>query len=147
MIAAPAMADPFDLHRFLAAQADTYDQALAELERGHKQSHWMWFIFPQIAGLGRSPTARRYAIGSRDEAAAYLVDPLLGSRLVQCTAAMLRHAGRPADFILGSVDALKFHSSMTLFDAVGGASQPSFGKALAAFYGGRPDERTLELLA
>ena len=140
------MADPHGLQRFLDAQADTYDQALAELEQGRKQSHWMWFIFPQIAGLGRSGMARHYAFASRDEASAYLAHPLLGSRLDHCTAAMLRHAGRPARFILGYIDALKFHSSMTLFDAVGGASRPSFGKALAAFYGAHPDERTLELL-
>jgi uncharacterized protein (DUF1810 family) len=141
------MADPFDLQRFLAAQAHTHDQALAELERGHKQSHWMWFVFPQIAGLGQSATARRYAIASRDEASAYLAHWVLGSRLIQCTAAMLRHAGRPPEAILGSIDAMKFHSSMTLFDAVAEGSQPIFAKALAAFHGGERDRRTLELLA
>jgi uncharacterized protein (DUF1810 family) len=141
------MADPFDLTRFLTAQADTYERALSELQAGRKQTHWMWFIFPQIAGLGQSATARHYAITSREEAFAFLAHPLLGSRLVECTAAMLRHAGRPPEAVLGGVDALKFHSSMTLFDAIGGASQPSFAKALVAFYNGQPDRRTLALLA
>jgi uncharacterized protein (DUF1810 family) len=141
------MADRYGLERFLAAQGDVYEQALAELKAGRKQSHWMWFVFPQIAGLGRSATARHYAIASRGEAAAYFAHPLLGSRLVECTNAVLRHREKPADFIFGAVDAMKFHSSMTLFDAVAGASEPGFGKALATFYGGEPDRRTLELLA
>jgi len=136
-----------DLQRFLEAQADSYGQALAELEAGHKRSHWMWFIFPQIAGLGHSSTARHYAIRSRDEASAYLAHPVLGSRLTACTSAVLRHTGRPAEAIFGSVDAMKFRSSMTLFDAVAGASEPRFVKALTAFYGGERDQRTLELLA
>jgi uncharacterized protein (DUF1810 family) len=140
------MADRHDLQRFVAAQADVYDQVLAELEAGAKQSHWMWFIFPQIAGLGRSPTARHYAIASRDEAAAYFSHPVLGSRLVECTHAVLRHPETPVDFIFGAVDAMKFHSSMTLFDAVAGAFEPCFGEALHIFYGGEPDARTLELL-
>jgi uncharacterized protein (DUF1810 family) len=106
----------------------------------------MWFVFPQIAGLGRSPTARLYAIASRDEAGAYFSHPLLGRRLVECTHAVLRHPDTPADFIFGAVDAMKFHSSMTLFDAVAGASEPCFGEALHTFYGGERDPRTLELL-
>ena len=134
------------LERFVVAQARVYDQALAELEAGRKESHWMWFIFPQIAGLGRSGTARFYAIASRAEAAAYLSHPLLGSRLAECTAAMLRHSGTPAHFILGTVDAMKFHSSMTLFDAVAGEAEPRFAAALAAFFGGERDQATMELL-
>lgn len=140
------MADAHDLRRFVEAQADVYGQALAELEAGRKQSHWMWFVFPQIAGLGHSATARHYAIASREEAAAYLGHSLLGSRLVECTGAVLRRAGTPADLIFGTVDAMKFRSSMTLFDAVAGASEPAFAQALATFYGGDRDERTLELL-
>jgi uncharacterized protein (DUF1810 family) len=141
------MADPHDLERFVAAQAGVYAQALAELEAGRKESHWMWFIFPQIAGLGRSPTARLYAVASREEAAAYFSHPLLGRRLVECTKAVLRHAGTPAEFIFGPVDAMKFHSSMTLFDAVAGATEPRFAEALATFFGGEPDPVTLKLLA
>ncbi len=141
------MADGHDLQRFVAAQAEVYDQALAELEVGRKQSHWMWFVFPQIAGLGRSPTARHYAIASRAEADAYFSHPLLGSRLVECTNAVLRHPDTPADFIFGAVDAMKFRSSMTLFDAVAGAFEPCFGEALHTFYCGERDPRTLELLA
>jgi uncharacterized protein (DUF1810 family) len=141
------MDDPHDLERFAAAQAGVHAQALAELEAGRKESHWMWFIFPQIAGLGRSATARLYAIASREEAAAYLSHPLLGHRLVECTKAVLRHAGTPAQFIFGPVDAMKFHSSLTLFDAVAGAADPSFGKALKAFYRGERDQATLKLLA
>ena len=140
------MADGHDLERFVAAQADVYEQALAELEAGRKESHWMWFVFPQIAGLGRSATARHYAIASRDEAAAYFSHPVLGSRLVECTEAVLRHPETPADFIFGAVDAMKFHSSLTLFDAVAGAFEPSFGEALHIFFGGERDKRTVELL-
>jgi uncharacterized protein (DUF1810 family) len=140
------MADPHDLERFVAAQAGVYARALAELEAGRKESHWMWFIFPQIAGLGRSATARLYAVASREEAAAYQSHPLLGRRLVECTTAVLRHAGTPAELIFGPVDAMKFHSSMTLFDAVAGAAEPAFREALAAFHGGAPDPATLELL-
>jgi uncharacterized protein (DUF1810 family) len=138
------MAD--DLDRFVSAQAGVYAQALAELEAGRKKSHWMWFVFPQIAGLGRSPTARLYAIASRAEADAYLSHPLLGDRLAECTAAVLRHAGTPAEYIFGTVDAMKFHSSMTLFDAVAGAAAPGFAQALDAFFGGAPDAATLKLL-
>jgi uncharacterized protein (DUF1810 family) len=140
------MADPHDLERFVAAQSGVYAQALAELEAGRKESHWMWFIFPQIAGLGRSGTARLYAIASRAEAAAYHSHPLLGRRLVECTNAVLRHAGTPAHIIFGPVDAMKFHSSMTLFEVVAGAADPRFAEALATFFGGEPDPATVELL-
>jgi uncharacterized protein (DUF1810 family) len=140
------MTDRHGLQRFIDAQAGIYAQALAELEAGAKQSHWMWFVFPQIAGLGRSATARHYAIASRDEASAYFAHPLLGSRLVECTRAVLRHPQTLAERIFGAVDAMKLHSSMTLFDAVAGAPEPRFAEALATFYGGERDERTLELL-
>lgn len=118
---------------------------LAELRAGAKRSHWMWFVFPQLAGLGSSEMARHYAIADRSEAAAYLAHPLLGARLVQCTDAMLEWSNRrSAEAILGAVDALKFASSMTLFEAAGGGD--SFGRAVEAFCAGRRDARTLELL-
>lgn len=135
----------FDLARFVTAQDGIHRQALAELRAGRKTGHWMWFVFPQLAGLGLSPTSIFYAIRSAGEARAYLAHQLLGPRLEECTAAMLAHRGRRADEILGAVDALKFRSSMTLFDAV--APTGPFGEALDAFYGGARDPRTLELLA
>jgi uncharacterized protein (DUF1810 family) len=135
----------FDLDRFVAAQAGVYGQALAELERGCKQSHWMWFVFPQIEGLGRSGMARHYAIASLGEARAYLDHALLGPRLLECTGTALRHRDRPAEAIFGPVDALKFRSSMTLFEAAAGGQSP-FGAALDAFYGGNRDPATLERL-
>lgn len=135
----------FDLARFVTAQDGIHRQALAELRAGRKTGHWMWFVFPQLAGLGLSPTSIFYAIRSAGEARAYLAHQLLGPRLEECTAAMLAHRGRRADEILGAVDALKFRSSMTLFDAV--APGGPFGEALDAFYGGARDPRTLELFA
>jgi len=134
-----------DLTRFIEAQAGVYDQALAELHRGRKQSHWMWFVFPQIAGLGTSPTARLYAIASADEARAYLAHALLGPRLRACTAAILAHRARGAEAILGAVDAMKLRSSMTLFEAVADDPAP-FTEALAAFHDGERDAATLRLL-
>jgi uncharacterized protein (DUF1810 family) len=135
------------LERFVEAQRPVYDQALAELSGGVKRSHWMWFVFPQIAGLGRSPTAQRYAIRDEVEARSYLTHPLLGARLRECTAAMLGWAGRrSAEAILGSVDALKFASSMTLFDAVADEPDNPFARALAAFNAGERDPLTLERL-
>lgn len=139
------MNDPYNLKRFIDAQEEHFDAALGELRAGSKRSHWMWFIFPQLAGLGISPTAQYYAISSFDEARAYLADPLLGPRLRQCLGALLQWAGtRSAEQILGHVDALKLRSSLTLFDQ----AEPSgpFASALAAFYDGAPDERTLALL-
>jgi uncharacterized protein (DUF1810 family) len=134
-----------DLARFIEAQEGIYGQALAELRHGRKQSHWMWFVFPQIAGLGTSPTARRYAIASADEARAFLAHPLLGARLRECTAAILVHRERGAEAIFGPVDAMKLRSSMTLFEAV--ADDPAlFAAALAAFHGGKRDSATLKLL-
>ena len=138
------MTDPFDLQRFVDAQASVYPRVLAELRRGEKQSHWMWFIFPQLAGLGHSPMAQRYAITSRDEALAYLAHDVLGPRLRECTARVNAVEGRSIRQILGSPDDLKFRSSMTLFAAV--SPDPEFAAAIAKFYGGAPDRKTLELL-
>ena len=135
----------FDLQRFVAAQEDIYAQALAELKAGRKQSHWMWFVFPQLAGLGTSPMAVRYALKSADEARAYLAHPVLGPRLREGVAALLAHRGAHPEAILGGIDALKFRSSLTLFEAV--ADDPAlFAEALDAFYAGERDARTLELL-
>jgi uncharacterized protein (DUF1810 family) len=139
------MADEFDLQRFVDAQARNYPDALAELRRGRKESHWMWYVFPQVAGLGSSPMARAYAIGSLDEARAYLAHPLLGERLRAVTDAVLGHADRTAHEIFGSPDELKFRSSMTLF-ARAAPHEPRFAEALQVFFAGRPDERTLEKL-
>jgi uncharacterized protein (DUF1810 family) len=138
-------ADPHDLARFVAAQAPIYAQALAELRAGRKRSHWMWFVFPQFAGLGTSDMARRYAIESRAEAAAYLDHPLLGPRLVECAQALLAVGGRSIDDILGFPDNLKLQSSMTLFAAQLDAD-PAFAQVLERYYGGTRDARTLELL-
>ena len=135
------------LERFVEAQRPVYDQALAELRAGAKRSHWMWYIFPQIAGLGRSPTARFYAIADAVEANAYLMHEVLGARLRECTAAMLDWTGRrSAEAILGPVDALKFVSSMTLFDAIAAERDDMFARALAAFNHGARDPLTLERL-
>jgi uncharacterized protein (DUF1810 family) len=143
------MADQGSLRRFIEAQAPVYAQALDELRRGAKRSHWMWYIFPQLAGLGHSSTARFYAIADQPEAEAYLAHPLLGSRLVECTQAMLMHPDKSAHAILGSPDDLKFRSSMTLFNAMSeadGKKGSPFGQALLTFYDGRPDEATLARL-
>jgi uncharacterized protein (DUF1810 family) len=138
------MTDPFDLQRFIDAQAPIYAQVVAELLRGQKQSHWMWFIFPQLAGLGHSAMAQRFAIASREEAVAYLGHTVLGSRLKECTALVRAVEGRTVREILGSPDDLKFQSSMTLFSAV--SLDPEFSAAIAKFYDGKPDQRTLDLL-
>lgn len=139
------MSDTYDLGRFVAAQEGVYGRALAELQVGDKRSHWMWFIFPQIAGLGASPMAQRYAIGSLAEAQAYAAHPVLGARLRACTAAVNAVAGRSAHAIFGSPDDLKFRSSMTLFArAVPG--EPVFADALARYFDGVPDPRTLAKL-
>ena len=139
------MTDAFDLQRFVDAQAPVYQRVVAELRHGQKQSHWMWFIFPQLTGLGQSPMARRFAIRSREEAMAYLGHGVLGSRLRECTALVNAVEGHTIREILGSPDDLKFCSSMTLFGAV--SSDAVFAAAIAKFYGGRPDQRTLDLLA
>jgi uncharacterized protein (DUF1810 family) len=140
-----SMSDRFHLERFVEAQGSIFPQALAELERGRKTSHWMWFVFPQLAGLGRSETARFYGIASAGEARQYLAHLVLGPRLVRCTQAVLLHRGRAAEAIFGSVDALKFRSSMTLFAEVAEEHGP-FREALDAFYSGEPDAATLRLL-
>ncbi|WFR96542.1 DUF1810 domain-containing protein [Rhizobium tumorigenes] len=145
-----ASTDPHDLDRFVDAQAGIYEQALRELMAGAKRSHWMWFVFPQIAGLGASSMAQRYAIRSREEASAYLAHPLLGKRLRDCVQAMLSaggmaDGGRSARAILGSPDDLKFRSSMTLFAAIS-EREELFQQALDRFYEGIPDERTLALM-
>jgi uncharacterized protein (DUF1810 family) len=139
------MTDPFDLQRFVDAQAPVYQQVLAELGHGQKRSHWMWFIFPQFVGLGFSPMARRFAIASREEAVAYLGHGVLGSRLRECTALVNAVRGRTLIEIFGSPDDLKFASSMTLFSAV--SSDPEFAAAIATFCDGGPDQKTLELLS
>lgn len=139
------MTDLHKLQRFVDAQEGAFERALDELRAGSKQSHWMWFVFPQLAGLGRSPTAQYYAISSLGEARAYLEHPLLGPRLRTCVDTLLQCTGkRTAAQIFGEVDALKLRSSLTLFDRV----EPSgpFAHGLAAFFGGTPDERTLALL-
>ena len=139
------MTDPFDLERFLRAQEPVFRAVLAELTRGRKQSHWMWFVFPQIAGLGFSAMSQRYAIGSRAEAEAYLAHPVLGPRLIECTRLVLAIEGRTINAILGAPDDAKFRSSMTLFGAV--SDEPVFGEALARYFAGERDDATLEILA
>src|SRR5205085_4989607 len=132
------MSDRYDLSRFVDAQEGVYDDAVCELRAGRKSSHWMWFVFPQIAGLGFSAMAERYAIASRDEARAYLADPILGPRLLDCVEALLAHAGAAAEDIFGGVDALKLRSSLTLFGAAD-PGQPLFQRALDRFFEGAGD--------
>jgi uncharacterized protein (DUF1810 family) len=138
--------DPFELERFTKAQEQVYARALSELADGAKRSHWMWFIFPQMLGLGHSPMARRYAIRSAREAACYLAHPLLGKRLVECTRAVNQVSGRTIHQIFGNPDDMKFHSSMTLFNAVAEDSN-EFAFALEKYFDGRRDEKTLSLIA
>ena len=137
--------DPFDLNRFVGAQSGTYDLALAELRNGRKDGHWIWFIFPQVAGLGMSSMSQAYAVTGIDEARAYLAHPLLGPRLRACFDALLAVDGRTADAILGAVDAVKVRSSATLF-ARADPSDPRFQAVLDRYYGGAADVRTVELL-
>ncbi|MGA2951905.1 MAG: DUF1810 domain-containing protein [Caulobacteraceae bacterium] len=137
------MADPNDLERFVAAQASSYDAALAEIRSGAKRSHWMWWIFPQLVGLGLSPTAQRYAIRSRDEARAYLGHRLLGTRYLACVAALPILKGLTAETVFGGVDAMKLRSSLTLFTEAGGP--PEIAAALQHWFG-EPDPATLRLL-
>lgn len=137
--------DAYELDRFVAAQTDAYDRALTEIKNGRKRSHWMWYIFPQFQGLGRSTTAQRYAIKSLAEATAYLQHPVLGPRLETCVQAVLQLKGRSAHDIFGSPDDLKLRSCATLFAQV---SPPSsiFEQLLDQFFQGEPDPNTLELL-
>jgi uncharacterized protein (DUF1810 family) len=137
------MDDPYDLNRFVAAQDahGTYQQAVAELRRGRKTSHWMWFVFPQVAGLGHSPVSRTYAISSLDEARAYLAHPVLGPRLVECATIVAQTPDRTAEQVFGGVDALKLRSCATLFHRAA-PQQPVFASVLARFFDGRPDPAT-----
>jgi len=137
--------DPYDLQRFVEAQDPVIETVKDELRSGRKRTHWMWFVFPQIAGLGSSEMSRRYAIPSRDEAEAYLDHSTLGPRLRECTGIVNAVDGRSANDIFGSPDDKKFRSSMTLFDAVADDPAP-FRMALDRYYDGDPDRRTLELL-
>src|SRR5690349_16568916 len=139
--------DPFDLQRFIYAQAADYAVALSELKRGRKRSHWIWYVLPQLRGLGMSALSHRYGIASLDEARAYLAHPVLGPRLNECVEAIARHEGADISDILGSVDAMKYQSCLTLFKiAAGGEEASRFAKALVAFYGGREDARTKAML-
>ncbi|UQU61479.1 DUF1810 domain-containing protein [Couchioplanes caeruleus] len=134
-----------ELERFVQAQDSTYDRALAELRAGRKSSHWMWFVFPQIAGLGSSSTAQRYAIQDLAEARAYLAHPVLGPRLTECAEALLAVEGRTAEQILGYPDDLKLRSSMTLFAEAAGQEQAGlFRQVLDRYYDGEPDPATME---
>jgi len=137
--------DPHNLQRFVLAQDEDYECALRELQQGQKKSHWIWYIFPQVAGLGHSPAAQEYAIRSRDEAVAYLAHAVLGARLQRCCEALLKHQGKGIQDIMGFPDDLKLRSSMTLFAML--SSQDSiFHKVLDAFYSGYMDDRTLAFL-
>lgn len=137
------MDDPYRLERFVAAQdsGGTYQRALAELRAGLKVSHWMWFVFPQIAGLGYSPASRTYAISSLDEARAYLAHPVLGPRLAECAAILAGGPGRTAEQVFGEVDAMKLCSSMTLFMRAA-PGEPVFRQVLERYFGGVPDPAT-----
>ncbi len=137
--------DPYNLERFVSAQEPVYAAVLAELRSGAKRTHWMWFIFPQIEGLGSSSTARHYSIKSGDEARQYLLHPILGPRLLECSQTLLGITGRSVSDIFGFPDDLKLKSSMTLFAAVTD-SQPVFSRVLDKYFDGQQDERTLALL-
>ena len=139
------MDDPFDLARFAKAQRADYAGAVAELQRGRKVGHWIWYVFPQIAGLGMSATSQLYAIGSMAEAQAYLAHPELGPRLIECARLLLSTPNRSAEEILGGIDAMKVRSSMTLFQQAD-PDEPVFGEVLDRLYDGQPDRRTLQLL-
>ena len=136
--------DPFDLDRFVHAQAPDYDRALSELRAGHKRSHWMWYVFPQIEGLGSSAMSRQYSIKSEAEARAYLEHPVLGARLRECFAAVLNVEGRSAHEIFGSPDDMKLRSSATLFAAV--SDEAVFEEVLKKYFDGKHDEETLRRL-
>jgi uncharacterized protein (DUF1810 family) len=137
--------DPYRLQRFIDAQNPVYQQVCTELRNGRKESHWMWFIFPQLSGLGSSPSAITFGISSREEAEAYLAHPVLGMRLKECTLLVNQVEGRAAEQIFGYPDVLKFRSSMTLFASVAPDNQV-FTRALQKYFGGEPDRRTLEQL-
>lgn len=136
------MEDRFDLSRFVHAQASVHEQVVAELRAGRKRTHWMWFVFPQLAGLGHSAMAQRYAISSLDEARAYLEHPVLGARLRECSALVLGVPGKTVHEIFGSPDDLKFHSSMTLFHRAA-PDEAVFGECLRKYFAGQDDPLTL----
>ena len=138
--------DPHDLERFVEAQDPVIEQVKEELLSGRKRTHWMWFVFPQVAGLGKSRKAQRYAISSREEAEAYLSHPMLGPRLRECTDIVNGLEGHTANQIFGSPDDLKFRSSMTLFDTITDGTTP-FRTALKKYYDDQPDQKTLQFLA
>lgn len=142
----PSAQDPWDLERFVQAQQRHYADALGELRAGRKRTHWIWYVLPQLAGLGRSDLSRRYAISGLNEARAYLAHPLLGPRLHECVAALNRHPGQSATDILGSIDALKLHSCLSLFLQAAPGGEP-FQSAIDRFFGGTLDAATLRLLA
>lgn len=135
----------YDLERFVQAQAGVYEGVLAELRRGHKSGHWIWFVFPQMAGLGQSPVSQFYAIASLGEAKAYLAHPVLGPRLRECAGLVLAIDGRSAEAIFGSIDAVKFRSSMTLFHRAA-PDEFVFGEVIDRYFGGLEDGRTIALL-
>src|SRR5688572_1547051 len=139
------MPEQFDLDRFLRAQEPVITEVRAELKAGRKATHWMWFVFPQLAGLGFSQRAQLYAIASLDEARAYLAYPVLGARLAECTELVNAFEGRTAHDIFGSPDDIKFHSSMTLF-SLADPNEPAFSAALRKYFGGKRDSRTMDLL-
>ncbi len=145
MRAVTQASDPYDLQRFIQAQDPVYEEVLAELRNGRKTSHWMWFIFPQIRGLGHSQRAVKFGIGSREEAKAYLKHPILGPRLKECSELVNQVEGRSIHQILGSPDDMKFKSSMTLFATVA-PEEPVFQKALQKYFGGELDQSTLDRL-
>jgi uncharacterized protein (DUF1810 family) len=136
------MADPFNLGRFVDAQAPVYEQVRRELKVGRKESHWMWFVFPQIAGLGQSPMSIRFAIASLDEAKAYLAHPVLGARIRECTQLSLDVEGKTARDIFGSIDEMKLRSSMTLF-ARAASDEEIFQRCIDKYFAGSPDPATL----
>jgi uncharacterized protein (DUF1810 family) len=140
------MDDRFHLQRFVDAQQPVYAAVLSELRSGRKRSHWMWFIFPQVSGLGHSETSRTFGVSSLDEAAAYLAHPTLGPRLRECAMIVAGIDGRSIDEIFGHPDDLKFHSSMTLF-ARAAPREPIFAACLQKYFGGEPDPQTLALLS
>ena len=142
----PEQEDTFDLARFTTAQEGVYNRALAEIRAGDKRSHWMWFIFPQIDGLGFSSTTKQFAIKSPEEASEYLAHPVLGQRLRECAEAVLAVEGRSAHEIFGSPDEMKLKSCMTLFETVAGRDSV-FGRVLDKFYQGQRDAKTLAILA
>lgn len=140
------MTDTYNLERFVSAQGSNIEAILNELRHGKKRGHWMWYIFPQLAGLGLSPTSQKYAIANKAEAGLYLNHPVLGNRLIRCTEAVIAHSDLKAEEIFGYPDCLKFRSSMTLFNEVSKATQ-IFQQALNQFYSGKTDTRSLEILS